>query len=96
MIKLSQSCNFQRALRKSAFLKITAQAFEAGDFLNIFLRFLGFSGSFFLYFLYKKKHVFKYNSNRKYSTKDLKGEYTGNDFSVLCAYLNENGLSAKS
>ena len=27
---------------KSAFLKISAQAFEAGDFLNILLRFLGF------------------------------------------------------
>ena len=27
---------------KSAFLKISAQAFEAGDFLNIFLRFSGF------------------------------------------------------
>ena len=27
---------------KSAFLKISAQAFEAGDFLNILLTFLGF------------------------------------------------------
>ena len=27
---------------QSAFLKILAQAFEAGDFLNILLRFLGF------------------------------------------------------
>ena len=27
---------------KSALLKISAQAFEAGDFLNIFSRFLGF------------------------------------------------------
>ena len=31
---------------KSAFLKISAQAFEAGDFLNIFLRFLDIWGSF--------------------------------------------------
>ena len=27
---------------KSAFLKISAQAFETGNFLNIFLRLLGF------------------------------------------------------
>ena len=37
------------------FLKIAAQAFETGDFLNIFLRFLGFSGSFcYKNFSYKK------------------------------------------
>ena len=39
------------------FLKIAAQAFEAGDFLNIFFRPLGFWGSFsdikFTIFLYK-------------------------------------------
>ena len=28
--------------QKSMFLEITAQIFEAGDFFNIFLRFLGF------------------------------------------------------
>ena len=40
---------------KSAFLKIAAQAFEAGDFLNIFLRFWGFSGTFLIKnFLIKK------------------------------------------
>ena len=31
---------------KSAFLKIAAQAFEVGDFLNIFLRFLVFEAHF--------------------------------------------------
>ena len=37
---------FKELQEKSAFLKIAAQAFEAGDFLNIFFRFLGFWGSF--------------------------------------------------
>ena len=37
------------------FLEISAEAFEAGDFLNIFLRFLGFWGSFYYkIFLIKK------------------------------------------
>ena len=37
------------------FLKIAAQAFAAGDSLNIFLRFLGFWGSFsYKIFSYKK------------------------------------------
>ena len=34
----------KKILEKSAFLKIPAQALEAGNFLNIFLRFLGFGG----------------------------------------------------
>ena len=33
---------FKELKEKSAFLKIAGQASEAGDFLNIFLRFLGF------------------------------------------------------
>ena len=33
--------------------------------------------------------IFKYKSNAKYSSKDLKGGYTGNDFMVLDAYLKE-------
>ena len=33
---------FKELYEKSVFLKIAAQAFEAGDFLNISLRFLGF------------------------------------------------------
>ena len=45
------------------FLKIPAQSFEAGDFLNIFRRFLGFSGLFY----YKD---FSYE-NHMYSTLHL-------------------------
>ena len=37
------------------FLTIAAQAFEAGDFLNIFLKFCGFWGSF----PYKKTFLYK-------------------------------------
>ena len=33
---------FKGLSEKSAFLKTAAQAFEAGDFLNIFIRFWGF------------------------------------------------------
>ena len=33
-------------MKKTVLLKIAAQTFEAGDFLNIFLRFWGFGGSF--------------------------------------------------
>ena len=40
------------------FLKIVAQGFEAGNFLNIFLRFLVFWGSFsYKNFSYKKRRV---------------------------------------
>ena len=39
MLKFTQFCNFQGALVKISVFKITAQAFEAGDLLNIFLRF---------------------------------------------------------
>ena len=43
---------------ESAFLKISAQSSEAGDFLNIFLRFFAFWGSFsYKNFSYKKKRV---------------------------------------
>ena len=46
---------FKELYEKSVFLKIAAQAFEAGDFLNISLRFLGFWGSFcYKKFSYKK------------------------------------------
>ena len=37
---------FKELKNQSAFLKIVDQAFEAGDFLNIFLKFRGFWGSF--------------------------------------------------
>ena len=45
-------------LKNLVFFKIAAQPFEVGDFLNIFLKFLGFWGSFcFNYFSYKKQVV---------------------------------------
>ena len=43
--KFTQFLAFKELYEKSVFLKISAQAFEAGDLLNIFLRFLGFWGS---------------------------------------------------
>ena len=49
MLKYAQFCYFHRALRKTSILRIAAKAFEAGDFLNIFLRFLR------LIFIYIKK-----------------------------------------
>ena len=39
--------------------------------------------------------VFKYNANAKYSTKDLKGGYNSNNFSLLDVYLDEKGTSVK-
>ena len=40
--KFTQFFIFKELYEKSALLKIPAQAFEAEDSLNIFLRFLGF------------------------------------------------------
>ena len=48
------------------FLKVAAQAFAPGEFINIFLRFLGFWGSFSIKsFSYIKKRVscYSYNSD---------------------------------
>ena len=39
--------------------------------------------------------IFKYNANAKYSTKDLKGSYNSNNFSLLDVYLDEKGPSVK-
>ena len=39
--------------------------------------------------------IFKYNSNAKYSTKDLKGGHNTNDFLLLDIYLNEKRPSVK-
>ena len=41
--------------------------------------------------------IFKYNANAKYSTKDLKGRYNSNNFSllVLDVYLDGKGTSVK-
>ena len=49
--------------KNSAFLKIVAKTFEAGDFLNIFVRFWAFRGSFsYKKFSYKKKYVMNFKS----------------------------------
>ena len=39
--------------------------------------------------------IFKYNAKAKYSSKDLKGSYNSNSFSLLDIYLDEKGTSAK-
>ena len=39
--------------------------------------------------------IFEYNGNAKYSTKDLKGRYNSNNFSLLNIYLDEKGPSVK-
>ena len=39
--------------------------------------------------------IHEYNGNVKYSTKDLKGGQTGDNFLVLDAHLNEKGPSVK-
>ena len=39
--------------------------------------------------------IFKYNVNARYSTKDLKGVYNSNNFSLLDVYLNEKGPTVK-
>ena len=57
MIKLTQFCNVQRALRKIRVLKIKAKAFEPGKFLKIFLSFLEFLRLIFLQKVLYKKHV---------------------------------------
>ena len=40
--------------------------------------------------------IFKCNANAKYSTKDLKGDYNSNNFSLLDVYLDEKGPSVKT
>ena len=37
--------------------------------------------------------IFKYNANAKYSTKDLKGGYNSNNFSLQGLYLDEKRAS---
>ena len=39
--------------------------------------------------------IFKYNANAKYLTKDVKGGYNSNNFSLLNIYLDEKGTSIK-
>ena len=40
--------------------------------------------------------IFKYNANAEYSTKDLKGAYNSNNFSLLDVYLDEKETSVKT
>ena len=40
--------------------------------------------------------IFKYNANAKYSTKNLKGVYNSNNFSLLDVYLDEKRTSVKN
>ena len=46
MLKFTPFSNFEELYEKSVLLKIAGQAFEAGDFINIFLSVWGFRGSF--------------------------------------------------
>ena len=39
--------------------------------------------------------IFMYNINAKYTTKDLKGGYNSNNFSLLDVYLDEKGILVK-
>ena len=39
--------------------------------------------------------IFKYDTNVKYSTKDLKGRYNNINFSLVNVYLDEKGPSVK-
>ena len=39
--------------------------------------------------------IFKYNANVKYSSKDAKGGYNSNNFSLLNVYFDEKGPSTK-
>ena len=39
--------------------------------------------------------IFSYNANAKNSTKDLKGGYNSNNFSLLDVYLDEKGPPVK-
>ena len=46
-------------------------------------------------YLIKMNTTFKCNVNAEYSTKDLKGGYNSNNFSLLNVYLDEKGTSVK-
>ena len=59
MLKFTNFATFKELQKKSAFLKIAAQIFETGDFLNFFLRRWGFRDSFLIKFFFKKKNVFR-------------------------------------
>ena len=60
MLNFTQYVTYKGPLGKSVFLKIVAQAFEAGYSLKILLRFSGFWGSFsYKKFSYKKKRLWR-------------------------------------
>ena len=54
MLKFNNFVTFKELCEKSAFLKRATQAFEAEDFLNIFLRFSGFEAYLLIQFLLTK------------------------------------------
>ena len=67
------------------FLKIAAQAFEAGDFLNIFLRFWGFSGSFsYNHFSYKEQVQFTTNLKQIFQQQDWNGPTHRSTYNNWC------------
>ena len=58
MLRFTQFVTFKEVLRKSAFLKITAQAFEAGIFLTFSKGFGIFKGNFLINIFLMKKNVY--------------------------------------
>ena len=65
MLKFTQFCNFKELRKNQPFFEIAAQAFKAGNFLNIFLRFLDFWGSFSdKNFSYKKTPCISSHENK--------------------------------
>ena len=70
-IKKLNFVTFKEPQEKSAFLEIAAHTFEAGDFLNIFLRYLGFWGSVsYKTISYKKIPVIDRNSGFLFPNKN--------------------------
>ena len=63
---------FKELLEKSVLLKIATQAFEAGGFLNIFLRFWAFWGSFSYQNFCYKRNVYPGLLNKIEAHKSLK------------------------
>ena len=67
------------------FLQIAAQAFEAGDFLNIFLRFWGFSGSFsYNHFSYKEHVQFTTKLKQIFQEQDWNGPTQRSTYNNRC------------
>ena len=65
-VKFSQFCNFKRAIGKISVFKNCSSGIRGRNFLNIFLKFLGFSGAFsYKDFSYKKKPCISFPSRSK-------------------------------